>query len=305
VRELISERTKAVMVCHFAGLLGRLDEVHQITAEHGLRVIEDAAHAIGTRNDGRRVGSTGDLVCFSFGPVKTTTTLEGGAITSPRPEELQTLHEFVRNRQDYCRGYNQRLAGIPEVIVPDSDYKDVGPFIYYIRVPGEVRQDLIDFLKQRGIPTGIHFLGAHEFTYYRDARRGGLSVTDRVTREELTLPRWSYMDDAVLDRVAGGIAEFFGQPSGGSASDPSGSPPGDTGAAEALVAHQQHPGCRPGARPRRPGGRRCPVRGPAPSTPRSGRRCDRPRTLLATRFDRAAKHPMVFYERIRGCPPDR
>jgi dTDP-4-amino-4,6-dideoxygalactose transaminase len=260
VRELISDRTKAIMVCHFAGLVGRLDEIYQIAAEHGLRVIEDAAHAIGTRNQGRLVGSTGDLVCFSFGPVKTMTTLEGGAITSPWPEELQTLHElrmlgvdketearyqnrraweydvlrqgfryhlgaipasiglsqlalldeFVRNRQDYCRGYNQRLAGIPEVITPDSDYKDVGPFIYYIRVPGEVRQELIEFLKARGIPTGIHFLGAHEFTYYKDARRGDLSVTDRVTREELTLPLWSYMDDAVLDRVASGIAAFFG-----------------------------------------------------------------------------------------------
>jgi dTDP-4-amino-4,6-dideoxygalactose transaminase len=259
VRELISDRTKAIMVCHFAGLVGSLNEIYQIAAEHGLRVIEDAAHAIGTRNQGKLVGSTGDLVCFSFGPVKTMTTLEGGAITSPRPEELQTLHElrmlgvdketearyqnrraweydvlrqgfryhlgaipasiglsqlalldeFVRNRQEYCRGYNQRLAGIPEVITPDSDYKDVGPFIYYIRVPGEVRQELIEFLKARGIPTGIHFLGAHEFTYYKDARRGDLSVTDRVTREELTLPLWSYMDDAVLDRVAAGIAEFF------------------------------------------------------------------------------------------------
>jgi dTDP-4-amino-4,6-dideoxygalactose transaminase len=259
VRELIGERTKAIMVCHFAGLVGRLDEIYRLAAEHGLRVIEDAAHAIGTRHGGKLVGATGDLVCFSFGPVKTMTTLEGGAIVSPDPEELQVLHqlrllgvdretearyqnrraweydvlrqgfryhlgtipasiglaqlalldEFVRNRQEYCRGYNQRLAGIPEVITPESDYKDVGPFIYFIRVPAEVRQDLIDFLKERGVPTGIHFLGAHEFTFYRNARRGDLPVTDRVTREELTLPLWSYMDEAVLDRVAGAVAEFF------------------------------------------------------------------------------------------------
>ena len=260
LRELIGERTRAIMVCHYAGLVGRLDEVYEIAAEHGLRVIEDAAHAIGTRRDGKLVGATGDLVCFSFGPVKTMTTLEGGAIVTPNPEELQVLHqlrmlgvdretearyqnrraweydvlhqgfryhlgaipasigvaqlalldEFVRNRQEYCRGYSQRLAGIPGVVTPESDYKDVGPFIYYIRVPAEVRQDLIDFLKQHGIPTGIHFLGAHEFTYYRNARRGDLSVTDRVTREELTLPLWSHMDDSVLDRVATAIGEFFG-----------------------------------------------------------------------------------------------
>jgi dTDP-4-amino-4,6-dideoxygalactose transaminase len=97
--------------------------------------------------------------------------------------QLSLLDEFVRNRQRYCRGYNERLAGIPEVVTPDSDYTDIGPFIY--------------------------FLGAHDFTYYRDARRGDLSVTDRVVREELTLPLWSYMGDEVLDRVAGAIREFF------------------------------------------------------------------------------------------------
>jgi dTDP-4-amino-4,6-dideoxygalactose transaminase len=257
--ELITERTRAIMVCHFAGLVGRLDEIYRVAAEHGVRVVEDAAHAIGTRHDGRMVGATGDLVCFSFGPVKTMTTLEGGAVVTPNADELEVLHqlrmlgvdretearyknkraweydvlrqgfryhlgaipssiglaqlslldEFVRNRQHYCRGYNERLAGIPEVITPDSDYKDIGPFIYFIRVPGEVRQDLIEFLKGRGVPTGIHFLGAHDFTFYRDARRGDLSVTDRVVREELTLPLWSYMDESVLDRVAGAIREFF------------------------------------------------------------------------------------------------
>jgi dTDP-4-amino-4,6-dideoxygalactose transaminase len=76
-------------------------------------------------------------------------------------------------------------------------------------VPAEARLELIDFLKARGIPTGIHFLRAHEFTFYRNARRGDPSVTDRVTREELTLPLWSYTDDAFLDRVADAIRELF------------------------------------------------------------------------------------------------
>jgi len=258
--ELITPRTRAIMVCHFAGLVGRLDEVYALAAEHGLRVIEDAAHALGTRHAGRMVGATGDLVCFSFGPVKTMTTLEGGAIVTPRPDELPVLHqlrmlgvdretefryrnerawqydvprlgfryhlgavqsaiglaqlakleEFVANRQGYCRGYNERLAGIPEVITPPSDYKDVAPFIYFIRVPAEARAELVTFLEQRGIPTGIHFQAAHDFTFYSQARRGDLSVTDRVSREELTLPLWSYMNEAVLDRVAAGVAAFFG-----------------------------------------------------------------------------------------------
>ena len=258
--ELITARTRAIMVCHFAGLVGRLDDIYALAAQHDLRVLEDAAHALGTRCGDRLVGASGDLVCFSFGPVKTMTTLEGGAIVTPRPQELQVLHElrmlgvdretefryrnerawqydvtrlgfryhlgavqsaiglaqlalleeFVTNRQAYCRGYNERLAGIPEVLTPPSDYKDVAPFIYFIRVPAHVRDDLMAFLASRGIPTGIHFQAAHDFTFYSHARRGDLSVTDRVSREEVTLPLWSYMDEGVLDRVSDGIAEFFG-----------------------------------------------------------------------------------------------
>jgi dTDP-4-amino-4,6-dideoxygalactose transaminase len=258
--ELVTDRTRAIMVCHYAGLVGRLEAIYKVAAEHGLRVIEDAAHALGTRHEGSLVGASGDLVCFSFGPVKTITTIEGGAIITPRHEELQQLHElrmlgvdretefryrnqrawqydvvrqgfryhlgavqsamglaqlalleeFLANRQAYCRGYNQRLAHIPEVVTPPSDYQGVGPFIYFIRVPAEARADLVRFLEDRGIPTGIHFQGAHDFTFYAEARRGDLSVTDRVSREQLTLPLWSYMDESVLDRVADGVAEFFG-----------------------------------------------------------------------------------------------
>jgi dTDP-4-amino-4,6-dideoxygalactose transaminase len=124
--------------------------------------------------------------------------------------QLTQLEEFVANRQAYCRGYNERLAGIPEVITPPSDYKDVAPFIYFIRVPAEARAELVAFLEARGIPTGIHFQAAHDFTFYSQAKRGDLSVTDRVSREELTLPLWSYMDEVVLDRVSAGVAAFYG-----------------------------------------------------------------------------------------------
>ena len=91
--ELITERTRAIMVCHFAGLVGRLDEIYQVAAEHGVRVVEDAARH---RHPppGRMVGATGDLVCFSFGPVKTMTTLEGGAVVTPGPDELEVLHQY-------------------------------------------------------------------------------------------------------------------------------------------------------------------------------------------------------------------
>jgi dTDP-4-amino-4,6-dideoxygalactose transaminase len=77
----ITPRTRAVMPVHFAGLAVDMDAVNALARERGLRVVEDAAHAIGTRLRGRLIGSFGDIACFSFHPNKNLTTIEGGALS--------------------------------------------------------------------------------------------------------------------------------------------------------------------------------------------------------------------------------
>jgi len=96
VEAAITSRTRAILPVHFAGLPVDMDRLYAIAARHGLRVIEDAAHAIGSSWRGRRIGSFGDLVCFSFHPNKNMTTIEGGAISGGSPEELKALelHRF-------------------------------------------------------------------------------------------------------------------------------------------------------------------------------------------------------------------
>ncbi len=68
-----------------------MDRLYDIAKRHGLRVIEDAAHAIGSSWKGRRIGSFGDLVCFSFHPNKNMTTIEGGAVSGGSAEEVKAL----------------------------------------------------------------------------------------------------------------------------------------------------------------------------------------------------------------------
>ncbi len=80
VEEAITRRTRAVMPVHFAGLPVDMDAIAAVAQHHGLRIIEDAAHAIGARYRGRPIGAAGDLVCFSFHPNKNITTIEGGAL---------------------------------------------------------------------------------------------------------------------------------------------------------------------------------------------------------------------------------
>jgi dTDP-4-amino-4,6-dideoxygalactose transaminase len=78
----ITPRTKAVMPVHYASGQGRLDEIYALAQRHNLRVIEDAAHAFGGTWKGRRVGATGDVVCFSFDGIKNITSAEGGAVVT-------------------------------------------------------------------------------------------------------------------------------------------------------------------------------------------------------------------------------
>ena len=81
VRARITERTKAIMAVHYGGYPCDLDEFYALAGEHGLRVIEDCAHACGATYKGKRIGSHGDLHAFSFHPVKNLPMSDGGALT--------------------------------------------------------------------------------------------------------------------------------------------------------------------------------------------------------------------------------
>ncbi|MDI1270371.1 MAG: DegT/DnrJ/EryC1/StrS family aminotransferase [Polaromonas sp.] len=78
----LTARTKAVMPVHYSGGIGDLDGLYAFARRHGLRVIEDAAHAFGTRQRGERVGGFGDIACFSFDGIKNMTCGEGGCIVT-------------------------------------------------------------------------------------------------------------------------------------------------------------------------------------------------------------------------------
>ena len=91
VEAAITARTRAIMPVHFSGLPVDMDRLYDIAKRHNLRVVEDAAHAIGSAWKGRRIGSFGDLVCFSFHPNKNMTTIEGGAVSGGSAEEVQAL----------------------------------------------------------------------------------------------------------------------------------------------------------------------------------------------------------------------
>jgi perosamine synthetase len=129
----ISPRTKAILVVHQIGQPADIDRFLSIGAKHGVKILEDAACAIGARYKGQPVGSHSEMVCFSFHPRKVISTGEGGMITTNNPDYARQVRllrqhgmsvpDTVRHSarrvvtEEYvCPGYNYRLTDIQAAI---------------------------------------------------------------------------------------------------------------------------------------------------------------------------------------------
>ena len=91
IEKAITSRTRAILPVHFAGAPCDMNPILELASKHGLKVIEDAAHALPTRYKGKMVGSLGDITCFSFYATKTITTGEGGMITTENLEYAEKI----------------------------------------------------------------------------------------------------------------------------------------------------------------------------------------------------------------------
>ncbi|MCS4309435.1 dTDP-4-amino-4,6-dideoxygalactose transaminase [Rheinheimera pacifica] len=256
---LITPRTKAIIVMDYDCCLADHDQAARLAEQYGIRIIHDAAHSLGSAYKGRKVGTFSDLCMFSFDPVKTITTIDGGALVVRSEAEKQVLHEMrligmgqpaavmyenkrawtydvqrlgfryhlanlhaaiglvqltkmpaiTYSRQQTCKRYNEHFGRLPLVQVPHSDFNDVTPFLYYIRVPAEHRQPLRDYMKADGIDTGIHWQPGHYFALLKDMPRGKLEVTEQIASEILSLPLHSMMSEDDVLRVITSVTRYF------------------------------------------------------------------------------------------------
>ncbi len=135
VKRKITDKTKAIVAVDFTGQAVELDELRSICDEHGLLLIEDGAHSIGTKYKGKPVGSIADITTFSFHPVKTVTSGEGGACMTNDDELARKLrlyrsHGITRNidemvnksddpwyNEQVTLGYNYRITDVQAALL--------------------------------------------------------------------------------------------------------------------------------------------------------------------------------------------
>ena len=137
IEEKITKKTKAVVAVDYTGQVVEMDKIRAICDKYNLTLIEDAAHSIGSNYKGKKVGNlAADMTCFSFHPVKTITSCEGGAILTNNKELykkalLAHAHGITHDTNDLCKehrdepwyyemqalGYNYRITDVQAALL--------------------------------------------------------------------------------------------------------------------------------------------------------------------------------------------
>jgi dTDP-4-amino-4,6-dideoxygalactose transaminase len=124
LEKAVTRKTKAIVPVHYAGHPCRMDEIGAIARANGIHLVEDAAHALGASYRGRKIGTIGELCCFSFYAIKNITTAEGGAVTLEDEElankiRLYSLHGMSK---DAWKRYTSTGSWYYEVLYPGFKY---------------------------------------------------------------------------------------------------------------------------------------------------------------------------------------
>ncbi len=269
VEAAITPRTKAILPVHYGGLAVDMPALLAIAKRHGLKVVEDAAHALPTTSAGALVGTLGsDATVFSFYANKTITTGEGGMVvtrdadlarriktmrlhgmsrdafdrfTAKVPSwyyeivapgfkynltdiaaamgihQLKRARAFHARRAEIARAYHAAFADLPLITPPDAPAGDLHAWHLYPLRTGDAaplgRDTLIERLFAAGIGCSVHYIPLHLQPYWRDRyalRAASFPHSQRAYEHMLSLPIYTRMSDADVERVAGAVRRALG-----------------------------------------------------------------------------------------------
>lgn len=230
IEQAITGRTKALIPVHLYGQPADMDPIMELARARDLIVIEDACQAHGALYKGRRVGSIGDVACFSFYPAKNLGACGDGGMLVTNHEDIANKVRMLRNygqkekyhhlfiaynrrldtlqaailrvklkrldewneaRRENAQLYNELLPSA-EVIRPvEASYAKHVYHLYVVRV--QDRDELQEYLKSRGVSTGIHYpipIHLQEAYRYLGYQQGDFPITEEYAKEILSLPMY-------------------------------------------------------------------------------------------------------------------
>lgn len=252
LEDAITSRTKAIIPVHLYGQPANLASIIAVAQRYGIRVVEDCAQAHGATYRDRRVGSWGDIACFSFYPTKNLGAIgDGGAVVTndlDLAETVRRLREYgwssARN-VSHVTGWNSRLdelqaailrvklqyldadndrrrtiADLYDALLRESDLvlprrRDDATHVFHLYVVrSDERDDLLVRLKAAGVGASIHYPPVHLQPAYHGRVRGAanLANTEHAAKEILSLPIYPELTDEEIEKVAGLCVSYCAVP---------------------------------------------------------------------------------------------
>src|SRR5262245_59580605 len=271
VEAAINDKTRAIVPVHYGGLAADMPALLAVARRHGLRVVEDAAHALPSTCGGRLVGTLdSDATVFSFYANKTITTGEGGMIvtrdaalakrtqvmrlhgmsrdafdrfTAQVPSwyyeivapgfkynltdiaaaiglhQLKKARAFAQRRTKIAQRFGNAFADLPVQTAPEAPGGELHAWhLYALRLGDDApigRDAMIERLFARGIGCSVHYIPLHQQPYWRDRYRLTAAMfphSQRAYERCLSLPIYSRMSDADVERVIDGVAQVLSAP---------------------------------------------------------------------------------------------
>ena len=247
IEEKITDRTKAIMVVHLYGRVCWSEKLEELAQKHNLKIIEDNAQAIGAEWNGRKTGSLGHAAAFSFYPGKNMGALgDAGAVTSNDQEMADTVRAIanygsVKKYMNDYKGLNSRMDEIqaaflsvklkkldednrrrreiagyylnhiqhPEVTLPNVPADPLSHVWHIFPVLHPDRDQLQDYLAEKGIQTLIHYpVPPHKQKAYKEWNHLSFPVTEKIHREELSLPISPVLSDKEVKTVTDALNSY-------------------------------------------------------------------------------------------------
>lgn len=250
LRRRVTGNTSAIIAVHLHGRPCDMDSLLQIAQAHNLKIIEDCAQAHGAEYKGKRVGCIGDIGTFSFYPGKNLGAYgDGGAIVmnddrlavncrmianhgrvdkydhqfegrNSRLDGIQAailsvklrhLDQWIDRRRAIAQRYFERLSSIPGLSLPRTQAGGREVWHLFV-VQTSARDELQNYLREKGVQTGIHYpIALPDLKAYDYLRQEGASFcASEMAGRIVSLPIGEHMTDADVDTVVVSVGEFFG-----------------------------------------------------------------------------------------------
>ncbi|MCI0530562.1 MAG: DegT/DnrJ/EryC1/StrS family aminotransferase [candidate division Zixibacteria bacterium] len=245
----ITPRTKVIMPVHLFGQCADMDAISELAKKHNLKIVEDAAQAIGAKYKNKKAGTLGDLGCFSFFPSKNLGAYgDAGAVITDDPEmadkirmlrvhgsrkkyyhetvgynsrldtfqaailsaKLNHLDQWTNKRREYAKFYSERFSHLP--LQTPGEGKDTFHIFHQYTLAVSNRDKLKDFLKQKQIGFDTYYpLPLHQQECYRQLAQsnGSFPMAEKKSAEVISLPIFPELTGAELDYVSDCIIGFY------------------------------------------------------------------------------------------------